>query len=115
MEDATLIIEKDPINAIAVWMKNPADSPDDTYEVEMNMFYPGGEFRALGKTEFKFTEARPMHRIRVGIRGKLDVKQSGIMTIESKLRKKGDSGWLIQNIPIIVEFTDTLKGTKPSS
>jgi hypothetical protein len=110
----TLIVEKDPIHAMAVWMKNPNDNADDAYEFEMTMIYPGGDTRILGKGEFKFNETRPFHRIKVAIRGELDVKQSGILTIECKLRKKGTTGWIIQNYPILADYSAVQKAIAPS-
>jgi hypothetical protein len=103
------------IRVTAVWMRDDADSADQVFETEVVGSDPGGKplFRAT-VNDFSFTV--PFHRINIA-RVKLPGFTSlGVHTVESRLRRKGDTDWpWVQSFPFVVQEKEVPKATEPTS
>lgn len=99
-----MVVEKPPLHIVAGWMLNQNDDPGQEYEYELSFIAPDNATIDLNKGKFYFTKSRPIHRFVSSIQGPLPIKSAGLMFAECKIRKVGDSGWLRQNYPIIVEI-----------
>lgn len=105
-QKASLVIEKEPFHVIASWMKNPSDDQDQEYEYEMSLNIPGGSALDVGNGKFRFAEGRPLHRFTAIVRGLIPFKEPGLMVAECRIRRVGSKGWMRQNYPVMIEFTD---------
>jgi hypothetical protein len=99
-----------PFRATAVWMATDPEDWTEEYEAQMVFLLPrSNKELVVYEAPFRFGHdmLKPMQRFTVaGYCPPLD--GPGFLRIESRIRKRGESNWLKQDYPIIVEVITSL-------
>ena len=85
---------------VAVWMKTDGDLPSDEFEFVLSLLAPGKPEFVIAKGSFRFTKT--FQRIGAKISLASSPPGSGVMYLESRIRKTGATQWLKQEFPIPV-------------
>lgn len=89
------------LRVLAVWMTTEEDKPDETFDYEMVFIIPPANKELVAvKGQFLFT--KPLHRFFIDCVG-LPIEGTGILRIESRIRKVSSEEWLRQSYPIFLE------------
>jgi len=107
-----VIIPIPTIHAVAVWMSQPDDPPDQEYEFQMAFLLPPNDAeRIVHEGKFSFIKGKPLYRMVV--RGYMpQLTSPGLFRIECRIRKVGEENWLRQDYPIPVEAVTPVKDSK---
>jgi hypothetical protein len=82
-------------------MTTEEDKPDETFDYEMVFVIPPANKELVAvKGQFLFT--KPLHRFFIDCVG-LPIEGTGILRIESRIRKVSSEEWLRQSYPIFLE------------
>jgi hypothetical protein len=102
-----IIIVSQPIQIVAVWMRDDGDI-DREFEFELYLLIPPKMTRFdLGKGTFSFTKFR--HRFTVNIQGQPPLEGCGEMSAVSRIRPVGSDAWITQEYPIIIGSAESEK------
>jgi len=95
------------LTALAVWMREDGDE-QTVFEHQFAVYVPGetDEKLTVPPQPFQFEAEKSLRRFRLNIQGLLPVgKESGIMELESRVRKAESSDeWLRQRYPIVSQI-----------
>lgn len=91
----------------ALWMRGSDDNAEDWFDYSIIVHSPEKEpiLRASGK--FQFT--KELHRFSVRTELTFAAQNPGMMLVQSQIRKVGESDWLNQEYPILVDRIDPEK------
>ena len=94
------------VSLAAAWMRDDLDLDTDVFEHQLRIFSTENEVRVVSESEFEFTANSHRFDVQIGL-GTLfnDSTKSGIVRVESRIRKRGDELWISQEYPIRVNFT----------
>lgn len=118
-QPTALVVEVQPLVVNACWMKEEQDPQGQEYESEIMIYSePDRQMFGVGKATFKFAANRPLHRGVLRINYPLPIRTSGLVIIEARIRKAGqsDDPWIDQKYQIITEVMEpvNLQGAQPS-
>lgn len=87
----------------AVWMRGEEDTPEQTFDSQLRLHFPGtSDPRILGENSFSFSARFQRFSIILQMGGGVE---PGVLLIEHRIRRAGDEQWLSQTYPIPVEET----------
>ena len=105
-----LLVRANPIFVFATWMIEQGDSHEDDFEHELQFLAPGtGELIAGAQNTFRFSrpdERKSFQRFSGRFEMPPMLKDEGILWVVSRVRKAGETEWIKQEYPIIVEKRD---------
>lgn len=90
----------------AVWMKLPEDNPEQEYQHQIVLCLPDGTEHVLcdDTRAFFASDDRPLMRFLLDVKA-APFAQSGIVRVESRLRKVKEESWARQDYPLAVVHT----------
>lgn len=86
---------------VAVWLRDKGDE-GKTFESELVFINPNGDEDVKAHSEFEFA-APFLQRFFLKIASIPMVTESGILTVESRVRRKGNKRWKSQSYPILIQ------------
>ena len=93
---------------VAVWMKTPNDDGELFEHVFTVVNNPLDELDISPIIQFRFlSDEMHLHRFRIRVEGFPPIVSSGIVLFRSKIRKLGDTDWLVQEFPMVAHVTET--------
>jgi hypothetical protein len=101
-----IVIKAQPIRVVAHWMMEPEKGErfGDLFEFEFRLVLPPiPTVLPLGSGTFQFAEPRKFHRFTIRIETPLPFQGPGFMWVESLVRRKDATDWVIQSYPIELE------------
>ncbi|MFI5386509.1 MAG: hypothetical protein ACHQ50_10365 [Fimbriimonadales bacterium] len=96
------------LRIVAVWRANEDSDFEGSFQSEVKMrLLPKNEDATLLSDTFSFLRERYKHRITVIIGG-LEVKESGQLVVESRIKRSDECQWLTQSyiIDVLVNASD---------
>jgi hypothetical protein len=108
-QDKVVLVRWQPLAIVAVWLieEDKGDAYDDEYESELRLLMPlDKEPVPIGAATFQFgkPERKPFRRLTARMEAPLPLEGSGLLRVESRIRKKGAKKWKSQEFPVLVEF-----------
>jgi len=97
----------------ATWLRSTDSESQYDFEFETRIHIPGGK-DPIPMTNGMFRFDKVSHRIETAVLFPLDLPgkpEQGIMDIECRIRKVGDSEWISQSFPILVEVKNIASET----
>ena len=95
-----------PLQGIAVWSREPADT-DKEFESEVILRTPDGEETVMASTTFGFSEGQNLQRIFLNFAGIPWMDSPGVLVVENRVRRAGNKRWKSQSYPILVDIAKT--------
>lgn len=102
-----IAVPQSAFSVTAVWMREKDETADDWFDYSLVVLAPDNEPILGAGGQFQFT--RPLHRFTFRSHLTFAFNQSGLVVVESKIRKVGTKDWLTQSYPIVVEQVDLPK------
>src|SRR5437868_4455634 len=98
--DQPAVVPFFPFRVSAQWMKAEDDAETDPYECQIRLHYPGAEREPepVAQTRLHFT--RPFNRVTMRANLPLAFPALGLLRVECRIRREGDTDWLSQEYPI---------------
>jgi hypothetical protein len=99
--EGSVMIQALPFRITATWMKLPEDEGQE-FDFSIRIHLPAND-TPLEIAQGEFTFERTFHRFNARILANLPFKVSGLMRVESRVRRSGAAEWLTQECPVPVE------------
>jgi hypothetical protein len=91
---------------VAVWMKDDGDEEVQFEEEIVFLLPPNDKEVVAAKGTFHFESGKYLHRSIINMLGWPPIKGSGVMWVQSRIRRKDDEQWKTQSYPIVVDFQE---------
>jgi hypothetical protein len=99
-------------SVLSVWMYESGD--DQEFEHQFAIL-SGGNETAAEKHPFKYRPDKPLQRFRLNLHGMPMPDKSGLIEIESRVKKKDGEQWIGQRFPITYNIIEAAEPIKPQS
>lgn len=99
---------------VAVWLREAADVGKE-FESELAFIKPDGTETVKARSEFKFAEDQNLQRFFLKITNIPLLEESGVLQVESRIRRKGNKRWKSQQYPILVDMKNASNGNGKES
>ena len=107
-----LVIQQRLFKAVAVWMREE-DDVDKKFESQMAIILPDETEKATETTPFTFSPG-PKQLQRFVLSSTIPpLAKSGIMRVQSRVRKLGRKRWMVQDYPISIEVVTATPTRRP--
>lgn len=88
---------------VAVWLREDSDAGKE-FESELAFIKPDGTETVKAHSEFKFADDQNLQRFFLKITSIPLLEESGVLQVESRIRRKGNKRWKSQQYPILVDM-----------